>query len=65
MAEFDYQWKHTLKEEYLENEEDKFECNEKRVKEFLNQFKKYFPVPKYPTLNFMCSEFKTIFFRII
>ena len=39
MAEFDYQWKHTLKEEYLENEEDKFECNEKRVKEFLNQFK--------------------------
>ena len=39
MAEFDYQWKHTLKEEDLENEEDKFECNEKRVKEFLNQFR--------------------------
>ena len=39
MAEFDYQWKYTLNKEDLENEEDKFECNEKRVKEFLNQFK--------------------------
>ena len=35
MVEFDYQWKHTLKKEDLENEEDKFECNEKRVKDCL------------------------------
>ena len=39
MAEFDYQWKYTLEKEDLENEEDKFECNEKRINEFLGQFK--------------------------
>ena len=39
MAEFDYQWKHTLDKDDLKNEEDKFECNEKRIKEFLEQFK--------------------------
>lgn len=39
MAEFDYQWKHTLEKEDLENEEEKYECNEKRIDEFLTQFK--------------------------
>ena len=39
MTEFDYEWKYTLKKDYLGNQEDVYECNEKRVKEFLNQFK--------------------------
>ena len=39
MAEFDYQWKYTLEKEDLENEEDKYRCNEKRINEFLEQFK--------------------------
>ena len=50
MAEFDYQWKYTLEKNDLENEEDKFECNEKRVKEFLEQFKKknwFFKKPSF------------------
>ena len=44
MAEFDYQWKYTLEKNDLENEEDKFECNEKRIKEFfvnINKFGKF------------------------
>ena len=35
MTDFDYQWKNLLGKDVLNNEEDKFECNQKRVKEFL------------------------------
>ena len=54
MTEFDYQWKNTLNKEDLENEEDKFECNEKRVKEFLNQFKNKSWLSKKPTFKEKC-----------
>ena len=37
MAEFDYQWKHTLKEEDLENEEDKFESSDFDLDEILKE----------------------------
>jgi 2-polyprenyl-3-methyl-5-hydroxy-6-metoxy-1,4-benzoquinol methylase len=35
MTDFDYQWDNLLGKNVLTNEEDKFECNQKRVKEFL------------------------------
>jgi 2-polyprenyl-3-methyl-5-hydroxy-6-metoxy-1,4-benzoquinol methylase len=35
MTDFDYQWKNLLSEKDLENEEEKFHCNNDRVKEFL------------------------------
>jgi predicted RNA methylase len=35
MTDFDYQWGNLLGKSVLTNEEDKFECNQKRVKEFL------------------------------
>tara|TARA_B110001454_G_C12645477_1_gene403091 strand:+ start:69 stop:797 length:729 start_codon:yes stop_codon:yes gene_type:complete len=35
MTDFDHQWKNLLGKDVLTNEEDKFECNQKRVKEFL------------------------------
>ena len=39
MTDFDYQWKNTLEKNHLTDEEDKFQCNEKRINEFLGQFK--------------------------
>ena len=36
MADFDYQWKNLLGKEVLKKEEEKFECNNDRVKEFLH-----------------------------
>ena len=36
MADFDYQWKNLLGKEVLKKEEEKFECNNDRVKEFLD-----------------------------
>ena len=35
MTDFDYQWENLLGKGVLTNEKDKFECNQKRVKEFL------------------------------
>ena len=35
MTDFDFQWKNLLDEKDLKNEEEKFECNQDRVKEFL------------------------------
>ena len=35
MTDFDYQWEFLLGTESLNNEEDKFQCTKKRVKEFL------------------------------
>ena len=38
-GEFDYQWKHLINDESLKDQEDMYECNEKRTKEFLNLIK--------------------------
>ncbi len=35
MAEFDYQWKETIKKEFLTGHPDQYECTDQRVKEFL------------------------------
>jgi len=35
MTEFDYQWKETVRKEFLVKHKDQYECNDKRVKEFL------------------------------
>lgn len=36
MEEFDYQWKETIKSEFLTKHPKMYECNDDRVKEFLN-----------------------------
>lgn len=36
MTDFDEQWKYVMEKEHLKQHKDQYECNEKRVKEFLH-----------------------------
>jgi len=52
--EFNYQWKHLLDPKSLKSQEDMYECNEKRIKEFLNLVKIR---PFYKKKNFFSGKY--------